>query len=188
MFLEKVFVYYSVYIYLNLEPMPLFSFVWQYNNQPIESLASDILDIITNGNTAPVNSPDYIPVSNGLTFENSWLINTDQFNNPGLRTEFTSNSLEGIELNSTNRRYTLGNFDQAAASGLGYMTVNQDLVYGSYATLGLTGGHSIGVGVGPLGEVIQLNGTQAFTAGAPLGQYLEILVNGTPCKIELLNM
>ncbi len=168
--------------------MPLFPFVWQYNNQPIEVLATDILQIITSGNTAPVNSPDYIPVSNGLTFQDSCLINKDQFNNPGLRTDFASDPLEGLELNSFNKRYTLGNFDQSAALGLGYVVVKQDLVFGSYAQIGLSGGHSVGVGVGPLGEVIQLNGTQAFTAGAPLGQYLEILVNGTPCKIELLDM
>lgn len=170
--------------------MPLFPFVWQYSNQPIEVLATDILQIITSGNTAPVNTPDYIPVSNGLTFEDSCLITKDLQNNVGLRSDLGAPFAEGIELKTNIRRYTLGTYDtDIAASGFGYAEVYNDPIFGSYAAVGLRGGHSVGVGPGILGgEVIQLNGTQALTAGAPLGQYLEIQVNGTLCKIELLNM
>jgi len=54
--------------------MPLFSFVWQYNNQPINQLAQDINELIA-GNV----NQYVIPVSSATDFVNSNLINA-----PGL--------------------------------------------------------------------------------------------------------
>ena len=71
-------------------PAPLFQYVWQYNNQPIEVLAQDIVNIISGSGSGPVNTANYIPVSNGLTFENSWLYTVDVGNNDCLVSEFPS--------------------------------------------------------------------------------------------------
>ena len=51
--------------------MPLFSFVWQYNNQPINQLAQDINEFIA-GNV----NQYVIPVSSVTSFVNSNLVNT----------------------------------------------------------------------------------------------------------------
>ena len=163
-------------------PTPLFQYTWQYNNQPIDVLAQDILTIITNGNTpGPVNTANYIPVSNGLTFVDSVINTQDAFNNPTLVTEFASAPMEGIELFPLTRRYSLGSFS-TTSSGDGLIYVQNDPIFGSRASIAITGGHSITVD-----DKLNFNGLIVNTAGSASGWYLDIRVNGTDYKLALLN-
>lgn len=80
-----------------------FQYMWQYQNTETTVLAQDIADIINANNLLPfdcsqcssggaVNTADYIPVSNGLTFEDSWLKTKDIGNNNYLALEILVNN------------------------------------------------------------------------------------------------
>lgn len=91
-------------------PAPLFQYVWQYNNQPIEQLAIDIVNVLGANGTSPVNTANYIPVSNGLTFDNSTLYSSPNY----LKTTFTpdpGNTIWGIEFDYQTRNIIIGDFN-----------------------------------------------------------------------------
>ena len=76
--------------------MPLFPFVWQYNNQPIEVLAADVAEIVVNDNL-------YIPVSNGTGFDNSPI-----FSNGSVMRSVFGGTLDGFVIDAFNDEYKFG--------------------------------------------------------------------------------
>ena len=85
--------------------MPLFPFVWQYNNQPIEVLAADVAEIV-------VNDTNFIPKSNGIGFDNSPIFS----NGNVLRTVFNGTNiyngiLEGYVLDASNHVHKFGTLE-----------------------------------------------------------------------------
>lgn len=166
-------------------PTPLFPYTWQYNNQPIEVLAEEVLNIISNGNTpGPVNTANYIPVSNGLAFEDSVLNTKDIANNDILETIFPTVGNKGFLFQPFVDKYTFGECDPLATTGFrGALVVDNFNGYISMGGVGLTG--NIGIGVSING--IELGGNVSLTAGSSSGAYLEVYVNNVLYKLELLN-
>lgn len=170
-----------------------FQYVWQYQNTETTVLAQDIVDIINANNLLPfdcsqcspgggaVNAAGYIPVSDGLGFNNSVINTQDAVNNPTLVTEFASAPMEGIELFPLTRRYSLGSFNPLS-SGEGLIYVQNDPIFGSRASIAITGGHSITVD-----DKLNFNGSIVNTAGSATGWYLEIRISGSDYKLALLN-
>lgn len=81
--------------------MPLFPFVWQYNNQPIEVLAADVAEIV-------INDANYVPVSTGTTFENSPI-----FSNGSVMRSTFGGTLEGFNIDTFNNVYKYGALEGA---------------------------------------------------------------------------
>lgn len=81
--------------------MPLFPFVWQYNNQPIEVLAADVAEIVVNDNL-------YIPISNGVGFDNSPI-----FSNGSVMRSLFGGTLEGFVIDAFNNQYKFGALEGA---------------------------------------------------------------------------
>jgi hypothetical protein len=81
--------------------MPLFPFVWQYNNQPIEVLAADVAEIV-------INDVNYIPISTGTTFENSPI-----FSNGSVMRSMFGGTLEGFVIDAFNDEYKFGALEGA---------------------------------------------------------------------------
>lgn len=79
--------------------MPLFPFVWQYSNQPIEVLAADIAELA-------VNDANYIPISSGTTFENSPI-----FSNGSVMRSLFGGTLEGFVIDAFNNVYKFGTLE-----------------------------------------------------------------------------
>ena len=121
-------------------PSPLFPFVWQYNNQPIEQLAQDIVNVIAQSGNGPVNTANYIPVSNGLTFDDSLIYQTAT----DIKTMWTpalGDTVWGIELDYTTKTVLIGDHSS------GFQAITQT----GYSTV-----YAIDP-VGPAGNAVQLN-------------------------------
>jgi hypothetical protein len=155
--------------------MPLFPFVWQYSNQPIEQLAADIAEL-------SVNTAEYIPVSTGTSLTDSPL-KVEQVL-PGIfgvRSYFNGVQ-DGIQLvpgkyefGATSIAAGAGNntrVDVMDVSGLAYFRTNAG---GGYTDFGIFGGSLYGSGI-----------TDA-TAGGAAGLYVKIRLNNVPYKIALLD-
>ena len=168
--------------------MPLFNYVWQYQNVTIEDFAQEVAGLIcpcsgtASGPSIGVNSADYIPVSNGSIFVNSWLKTKDAGNNDYLATIFPGFGEVGFLLQPFINRYTFGECDPAATGFAGKVVIDN---LNQYAAIGGEGVNSFAVGVNQNGIV--LNGNGSITAGASSGVYLEVFVNNVPYKLELLN-
>jgi hypothetical protein len=165
-------------------PAPLFQYVWQYNNQPIEQLAQDIVNVLSaNGNTGPVNTANYIPVSNGLTFDDSWLLTKDIGNNNCLATEFPTYGQVGINISPVLGQYSFGSYGPNFTGLFGRLLLDEN---NNYIGLFYNGGlNDYGIGVSSNG--LLLGGQVSNSAGTASGNYLEIDVNGTAYKLQLLN-
>ena len=163
-------------------PAPLFQYVWQYNNQPIEVLAQDIVNIISGSGSGPVNTANYIPVSNGLTFQDSILNTVDGGNNPILETLFPTYGSKGFLLQPVIDRFTFGECDPAAIGFAGKLVVDNSI---GLTALFIEGTNTYAIGLDNDGII--LNGDASLTAGSASGSYLEVKVNGTPYKLQLLN-
>jgi hypothetical protein len=81
--------------------MPLFPFVWQYSNQPIEQLAADVAEVV-------INDANYIPISSGTTFENSPI-----FSNGSVMRSVFGGTLEGFVIDASNNQYKFGALEGA---------------------------------------------------------------------------
>lgn len=85
--------------------MPLFPMVWQYQNQPIQTLAADVAELV-------VNEANYIPKSTGLGFASSPIFS----NGNVLRTVFNGTNpfngiLEGFVLDASNHVHKFGSLE-----------------------------------------------------------------------------
>lgn len=172
-----------------------FQYVWQYQNTETTVLAQDIVDIINANNLLPfdcsqcsggggaVNAAGYIPTSDGLVFQNSWLRTKDTGNNDYLATIFPIVGEVGFLLQPFINRYIFGECDAYATGFAGRVVIDN---LNQYASIGGEGINSFAIGVNQNGIV--LNGQGSVTVGAPSGVYLEVSVNNTPYKLELLTV
>lgn len=171
-----------------------FQYVWQYQNTETTVLAQDIVDIINANNLLPfdcsqcspggggaVNTADYIPVSNGLTFEDSWLRTKDIGNNPYLATIFPVVGEVGFLLQPGINRYTFGECNPFATGFKGRVVVDNQ---NQYVALNGQGSNSFAIGVNQTGIV--LNGETYLAAGVGSGMYLQVSVNNIMYKLALL--
>ena len=151
--------------------MPLFSFVWQYNNQPIEVLAADIAAL-------SVNTANYIPVSTGTSFIDSPL----EMRPEGLFSMF--NGIEtGIAIDIVNNQYSFGDNEGTNITRLG---INGDLAVAALqATNGI--GTSVFFGIDGTNKFLTCYGVSDTVAGVASGKYIKIEVDGILYNIELLN-
>lgn len=151
--------------------MPLFPFVWQYSNQPIEQLAADIAEL-------SVNTAEYIPVSTGTAFIDSPL----QVRPDGLFTMFNGNET-GLAIDYVNNQYIFGDNEGAIFARL---SCNGDL-----AVAQLHAHNNIGVpvlfGVDGINKFLTCYGVSDTVAGVASGKYIKIEVDGILYNIELLN-
>lgn len=197
-------------------PAPLFQYVWQYNNQPIEQLAQDIVNVIAQSGNGPVNTANYIPVSNGLTFQDSPLVSFSD-------TLLCEISGQGFNLNTTQFQFGILSgyaheakivFDKTQSGRIQTRDENDwrgldlDLTNKTY-TIGETGSGSNGTNVqiidsGGIVALVTALGAQATlgiapgtiiadsvssnTAGSTAGKYIKIKVDGVDYKLELLNV
>ena len=158
--------------------MPLFPFVWQYSNQPIELLADNIVESI-------VNSGKVIPVSNGLKFIDSSLWD----DGVSLRTRYqvTPAFLEdkGFYLDYVNNKYRFGDYDGTANN-------STLLINDTSKTLRLSTNSGVPGGVSYFGINGVLNSLEvtssltATTAGAAAAKFIKVDVGGIAYKIQLL--
>lgn len=158
--------------------MPLFPFTWQYNNQPIDVLAENIAELV-------VNTSKVIPVSDGLTFQDSTL--TDD--GASLRTTYLSspNTYEekGLKLNYAGGKYSFG--DYSIADNGSVLDINDGVQTIKMITKS---------GAGPAVTYFALDGLNntltaddsltATTAGAAAAKFLKIKIGATDYKIQLL--
>ena len=162
-------------------PAPLFPYTWQYSNQPIEVLAQEIVNIVSGSGTGPVNTANYIPVSNGLTFQDSVINTVDIGNNQVLETVFPVYGSKGFLIQPVIDRYTFGECDPTALGFAGKVIIDNS---NSFAVISAEGTNTYAIGLDNDGIV--LNGDIAVTAGAASGFYLKIKVNNIDYKIDLL--
>ena len=151
--------------------MPLFSFVWEYNNQPIQVLAADIAAL-------SVNTAGFIPVSAGTSFVDSPL----EMRPDGLFGVF--NGIDtGMYIDIANNQYMFGDDTGAITSRL--------IINGDIATAQLQAGNGINpnvfFGVDGINKFLTCNGVSDTVAGVASGQYIKIEVDGILYNIELLN-
>lgn len=163
-------------------PAPLFQYVWQYNNQPIEQLAQDIVNVLAASGSGPVNTANYIPVSNGLTFSDSTINTLDSGNNPVLESIFPTYGSKGFLIQPVSDKYTFGECDPLAVGFSGKLVIDNAL---EYIVLAAEGVNSYSLGISQNG--LEFNGEGSVTAGASSGVYLKVKVNNVDYKLELLN-
>jgi hypothetical protein len=128
-----------------------FQYVWQYQNTETTVLAQDIVDIINANNLLPfdcsqcsgggaVNAAGYIPVSDGLVFNNSWLYQTAT----AMKTMWIPDPgdvIWGMEFNYSTKDVLLGSYMA------GFQTNTQFGISSIYAV----------DPIGPVGNLVQLN-------------------------------
>lgn len=155
--------------------MPLFPFVWEYNNQPIQVLAQDIAAL-------SVNNPDYIPVSTGNNFVDSPL-KVEQLTPTvtGLISYF-NNTWDGIVISPG--KYEFGAISIAAGAG-NYTRVKVDDLSSS-AVFTASYPNFVQFGASSILQAIIADGLDTTTAGASAGKYLRVRIGNTNYKLELL--
>lgn len=154
--------------------MPLFSFVWEYNNQPIQVLAADIAAL-------SVNNPDFIPVSTGNNFIDSPLKVELAAGQPVL-TSYRNGLWDGIRIAPA--KYEFGALQVGAGAGNVTRVRVDDL--GAQATFTASYPNFVQFGVSAVSQAILADGIDTTTAGASAGKYLRVRIGNTDYKLELL--
>ena len=158
--------------------MPLFSFVWEYNNQPIQVLAADIAAL-------SVNTGKFLPVSTGFSFIDSPLKTNAGVGSPVQLWGNFEGQDDAIFAQPSSGKYYFGAYEPA--SGLGNRSRIE--VDDSSGTIDFksSGPNVVRFGVDSTNQCLHANGVDAATAGVSANLYLTVRVNNTPYKIELLN-
>jgi hypothetical protein len=158
--------------------MPLFPFVWQYNNQPIEVLAADIAAL-------SVNTGKFLPVSTGYSFIDSPLKTNAGVGSPVQLWGNFEGQDDAIFAQPSSGKYYFGAYEPA--SGLGNRSRIE--VDDSSGTIDFksSGPNLVRFGVDSTNQCLHANGVDAATAGVSANLYLTVRVNNIPYKIELLN-
>lgn len=164
-------------------PAPLFPFTWQYNNQPIEVLANDISQFVTNP-TAKV-----IPVCSdtAATAAGEFIDSTLWDDGTSLRTVYTAGpgNLEeqGFSLDYVGRKYSFGDHGQV------YNGTNLSIndVAGTARFVSIFNASSEFFGADFDNEWVDLSdGFTEATAGASASKFIKVRIGSTTYKIELL--
>jgi hypothetical protein len=154
--------------------MPLFSFVWEYNNQPIQVLAADIAAL-------SVNNPDYIPVSTGNNFIDSPL-KVELVAGQPILTSYRNGLWDGIRIGPA--KYEFGALQVGAGAGNVTRVKVDDL--GAQATFTASYPNFVQFGVSAVSQAILADGIDTTTAGTSAGKYLRVRIGNTDYKLELL--
>ncbi len=160
--------------------MPLFPFVWQYSNQPIEVLADNIVESI-------VNSGKVIPVSDGLKFIDSSLWD----DSVSLRTRYqvTPSFLEdkGFYLDYANSRYMFGDYDDSGNNS--FLVIDDPgKTLRLWTNSGVPGGVSYFGINGVLNSLEVTDSLTTTTAGAAAAKFIKVDIGPNSYKIQLLNV
>jgi len=154
--------------------MPLFPFVWQYNNQPIEVLAADIAEL-------SVNTVEYIPVSTGTSLTDS-PFKVELVAGQTVVTSYRNGLWDGIQIAPA--KYEFGALQVGAGAGNVTRVKVDDL--GSQATFTASNPNFVQFGVSGVLQAIIADGVDTTTAGASAGKYLRVRIGNTDYKLELL--
>lgn len=161
-------------------PTPLFPFTWQYNNQPIEILAENIAGLV-------VNTDKFVPVSDGLTFQDSTLVDdavslrTRYLVSPGTYED------KGFKLEYAGGKYNFGDYNAEGNSST--LSIND-----SVQTVKLISQSGAGPAVTYFGldglnsTLIAEDAITATTAGSAAAKFLKIKVGSVDYKIQLLGV
>lgn len=160
--------------------MPLFSFVWEYNNQPIQVLAADIAAL-------SVNTGKFLPVSTGYSFIDSPLKTNAGVGSPVVLWGNFEGQDDGLLLQPSAGKYYFGAYE--VGSGQGNRTyLEVDDAGGNFSFFAAGPGPApVKFGVDSINSCLTATGLDAATAGAAAGLYLTVRVNNIPYKIQLLN-
>ena len=163
-------------------PTPLFPFVWQYSNQPIEVLAEDVASVI-------VNTIKVIPVVNDNA--NGFIDSTLTDDAVSLRTRYLASPNvyegKGFKLEYASGKYAFGDYDgDGNNTAVNVTDATQRVRFISKS------------GAGPAVTFFGLDGLNATliadsaltaaTAGAAAALFLKVDIAGVPYKIQLLNV
>jgi hypothetical protein len=160
--------------------MPLFPFVWQYNNQPIDVLAENVSELI-------VNTSKVIPVSDGLKFIDSTLTDTGA----SLQTTYLSapNTYDekGLKLIYASGKYSLG--DYASVDNGSTLVINDAIQNLRLISQSGAGPAVTYFGLSGLNNTLEADDfLTTTTAGAAAAKFLKIKIGATDYKIQLLNV
>lgn len=158
--------------------MPLFSFVWEYNNQPIQTLAQDIAAL-------SVNTGKFIPVSTGFSLIDSPLKTNAGVGTPVLLWGNFEGQDDGLFMQPSAGKYYFGAYDPA--SGLGNRSRIEVDDQSGTVDFKASSPNVVAFGVDATNQCLKANGVDAATAGTSAGLYVNIRVNNVPYKLELLN-
>jgi hypothetical protein len=161
--------------------MPLFPFVWQYSNQPIDVLAADVAGLV-------INTDKYVPVSDGVTFQDSTLVD----DGVSLETRYTQSPTNilgrGFQLNYATNKYFFGDYDGTNNNTTIVINdTNSEKTLRLITNSGVPGGVSYFGINGVLNSLEVTDSVTAVTAGAAAAKFLKIMVGATPYRIQLLN-
>lgn len=163
-------------------PVPLFPFVWQYNNQPIEVLAENIASVV-------VNSSKVIPVVNDN--ENGFVDSTLTDDAVSLRTRYLAspNTYEdkGLKLDYAGDKYNFG--DYGATGNKSTLSINDGLQTVKLISKSGAGPAVTTFGLDGLNNTLTAESAlTTTTAGAAAAKFIKISVDGVPYKIQLLKV
>jgi hypothetical protein len=152
--------------------MPLFPFVWQYSNQPIDVLAENIAELV-------VNSNEFIPVSNGISFQNSTIVNKSNL----VKTEYL-NTDTGLLIDYAAREYYLGH-TLNNQSRLEIIDAQSKFTWRTNPE----GGPLVAFGLLGSQKSLTVTGNMVASAAGPaVPMFLKIQVDGVDYRIQLLNL
>jgi hypothetical protein len=161
--------------------MPLFPFTWQYSNQPIDVLAENIAELV-------VNSGKYIPLSDGVKFIDSTIIQDTLQNKleTAVIDPISGNAtLKGIKLDYAGDKYSLG--DYVGANNSSCFIVNDPTYKVSMITNRASSPGIAMFRLDGVAESLEVQGCTATTAGAPIPNlFIKVVVGSTQYKLQLL--
>lgn len=167
-------------------PAPLFPFTWQYNNQPIEVLAENIAQFVTNP-TAKV-----IPVCSDTTVTSAAkFIDSSLWDDAvSLRTVYTAgpgNLLgKGFKLDYVGNKFTFGDYN--ATNNSTTLSINDALQTARMISKSGAGPATTFFGLDGLNATLEAeDALTATTAGSAAAKFLKIKVGTTAYKIQLLD-
>ena len=165
-------------------PAPLFAFVWQYSNQPIEVLANDISQYVTN----PTSKVIPVCADNAVTAAAQFIDSTLWDDGVSLRTVYTSSpgvlEEQGIKLNYAGQKYSFGDFDNLY-NGTNF-AIND--ITGTSRFVSSYNGTVEYFGADFNNEWLEAtDGLTEATAGAAAAKFIKVRIGSTTYKIQLLD-
>lgn len=164
-------------------PAPLFQFVWQYSNQPIEVLANDISQYVTN----PTSKVIPVCADTSSTAAGEFIDSTLTDDGVSLRTLYTAApgvlEQQGLKLDYVGHKYNLGDPDQL------YNGTNLSINDAAGITRFISQYNSSTefFGADFNNEWVDLtDGFTEATAGASASKFIKVRIGSTTYKIELL--
>ena len=161
--------------------MPLFQFVWQYSNQPIDVLADDVAGLV-------VNTDTYVPVSDGTTFVDSFIQIRPQGGlvPAGIFGMYNGNEV-GLGIDFSQNYYSIGGTNLIDTDYSAQVVANADLGLAGFGATHPVAPTQIQFGLDAANQSLYFEGPLATTVGGSSGNYIKIMIANVPYKIELLD-